>query len=166
MRPLRLLLLGLLFWSNPAWAGRNPTFEPGQAAGPARLGESPQAVVNSWGQPRRRVAPAAKGEIPAVYFEYPEQGLWLLVRAGKIVRIGLESGSWQGPQGLRLWQSESEAVRVLGAVRPRQAGDDKSHYFLDYPDKGISLLILAGSRQIAAIHLYRPGEEAGAEGRT
>ncbi|MGE0491203.1 MAG: hypothetical protein AB7S38_18490 [Vulcanimicrobiota bacterium] len=164
MKRLGVLLLALMTY--PALAGRNLTFEAGQAAGPARLGDTTQAVVKAWGQPRRRVAPAKKGEVPAVYFEYPEQGLWLLVDSGKIVRIGIESGPWQSPSGLHLWQKEAQAVRLLGPATRRPAGEDKTHYFLDYPSQGISLLILAGPAKVAAIHLYEPGEDAGAEGRT
>lgn len=158
--PLCFLLLTIAL---PALAvGNDSLILPGQRAGPVWLGKSATTVAQVWGPARRRLAQerVPDGGEPDYYYEYPEHGLWMLVRQGRILKIGLEAGPWRTREGLRLQVKAAEVRRAYGPGSIRRiSGEDKGEprYFLEYRSRGITFLVRQTDQVVEAIHVYPPG---------
>lgn len=150
----RAVLLAFLVLASPALAD----LLPGRGVGPCRLGQDPDSLESAWGPPRRQTA-ESKDErgIPDIYYEYPEKGVWLLVRNYRVIKIGIEGGRWESSDGTRLWMPVREVLWLYGQGNVRRPEDEASaavRYFIDYPHRGISFLVRKQSEKVEAIHLY------------
>lgn len=158
MKPV--LVLVLILGLSTALAA-DQRIVPGQRVGPCVLGGDPDVLVPEWGPPRKRVVESKEPPrtMPDVYYEYPERGLWLLVRDYRIARIGIEGENWKTPGGLRVGVPVKLVYPVFGKgkVRNVEESDPKLkgyRYYLEYPSHGLTLLVQTKTQIVMAIHVY------------
>lgn len=172
-------ILLLVLFTHPTAAQEQPTIYPGNRIGPMVLETTASQVTDHWGAGRQR--PAKQGN-DYRWWEYPERRAWMLVWRGRVVRAGIEGGSYVTPEGFGVGSRGRSIVLDYGPGKKRRAipwqeKDDEravdidydphrapERYFLDYQDRGVSFLIDTAIDTVLAVHIYRPGTDPAGPG--
>jgi len=114
----------------------------GTRAGQLRLGSSEQDLLKLLGKP-----PKKEGRGQSIWV-YPDQGIRLGVIQGRLHLVGVTSGDWVTPSGLKVGRTFSEMKRELGA----KYRVESSSVFYDQWGIGARLL----GEQIVELLIFNP----------
>lgn len=86
--------------------------DPGRRVGGIRIGDSVAVVEEAWGR-ADQVLPVGRGSNQKLY-RYKEEALGLVVCAGRIEGMILETGDFITREGVKVGSSRAEVLRVFG----------------------------------------------------